>query len=174
MVVAEYESTPEYFLESAKRGRATRASLPIWLIPSVLGLVGVFMVAVNILIEGSFGGVLMGLFLVAYGVGIPWLLHMSKKRVLNRLSLDCNAAVRIEFDEEGLHTVTGTGDSNVMWSAYTQVAYFKDGYLLLHGKAPLIWIPKSSIQPPSATVELEALFQAHITNHRVMRNARKR
>lgn len=173
MVVAKYGITQAYIKEANRRSLAARQTMPNWLLFTLLifvwavFLVVVFFDATYRIIAYTVAGVLP--FVVLF----LWVVIIRRKQRW-RASPFYLADVHIEFSDAGIREVTSKSSTTMDWSATTRVVHFRDGYVLYFGPSLARWIPKSSIQPPSTTEELEALFQAHIANHRIMRNARKR
>ena len=173
MVVAEYKITQAYLKEANRRSLAARQTFPNWLLFALLTFVWAVLFVIA-LFDAAYRKVIfpvaVALPFVALLIGIV----MIRRSRQWRASPFYQADIRIEFSDAGIREVTSKSNTTMDWSATTRVVHFRDGYVLYFGPALARWIPKSSIQPPSDAEELEALFQAHIANHRVMRNARKR
>lgn len=76
--------------------------------------------------------------------------------------------VLIEFTDDGFHSRSSKQDTKLQWSAFTQVAHFRDGFMLFHGPKFFNWIPFSSLESPSKAAELRTLLQSKIAEHKII------
>lgn len=79
-----------------------------------------------------------------------------------------NQEVRLDFDDLGLRTRTQREESELPWSAFTKVVYFKDGFLLFRSRTVCFWIPVSAFGGAFALTQWERCLTAKIRRHRVV------
>lgn len=167
MPTASIKFTSDYLIEALQRYRRQHRGRYFDLTIKLLALVILVPLAI-----WSFwhGYIAFAVFFMALGVLMfiahhadYWLVRRSFRKSPFR-----DEDATLEFTEAGLHARSPKRDIKIQWSAFTKVAHFRDGFLLLQGPWHFNWIPLSSLAAPSEADELEAILRAKIHEHRMV------
>jgi hypothetical protein len=167
MTTASIKFTSDFLVEAFQRYRRQHRGRYVGLAIKLLALALLAPIAIWMLWQGN---VVIGVFFAALSVFMFFAHHVDYwlARRSFRKSPYRDEDVVIEFSDAGFHARSPKQDTKLQWSAFTRVAYFKDGFLLFQGPKLFNWIPLSSLDGPSQATELGALLRSKILEHKIV------
>ncbi len=173
MLVLSIRFTDDFFIEMLERYRRQHRGRGILLAVKIVAVALLLPVAVLVFTLGHTAvAVLFALFAPSMFFAHKISYWRTRRNFLK--SPFRNEAVTMELSEEGLHVKSETGDSRLIWAAFTQVTHFSDGFLLFSGPGLIRWLPTYALDGESEIRELEKLLREKIENHRVIDQAHGR